>query len=156
MLLFTIFGAPCSRITPVCSLLLYLFYGLLLAPLCQIGLAHCSGIITPNGGSLLCVVVRFRALKPNVGFLGFHGKIGILGFRLKLWKCLGPVVIKHGYYNNIMIETPFRALRLSSFSSSQWLHVAKCSAGRSATLYINTCYSEIELEVRNCFHKYML
>ncbi len=51
MLLVTIFGAPCSRITLVCSLLLYLFYGLLLAPLFQIGLAPCSGI-TPNGVSL--------------------------------------------------------------------------------------------------------
>ncbi len=50
MLLFTIFGAPCSRITLVCCLLLYLIYDLLLAPLCQIGLAPCSGI-TPNGGS---------------------------------------------------------------------------------------------------------
>ncbi len=58
MLLFTIFGAPCSRITLVCTLLLYLFYGLLLAHLCQIGLAHCSGI-TPNGGSSLndCMTV---------------------------------------------------------------------------------------------------
>ncbi len=52
LLLFTIFGAACSRITLVCSLLLYLFYGLLLAPLCQIRLAPCSGI-TPNGGSLV-------------------------------------------------------------------------------------------------------
>ena len=52
MILFTIFGAPCSRITLVCSLLLYLFYCLLLAPLCQTGLAPCSGI-TSNGGSLI-------------------------------------------------------------------------------------------------------
>ncbi len=52
MLLLTIFGAPCSKITLVCSLLLNLFYSLLLAPLCQIGLAPCSGI-TPNGDSLL-------------------------------------------------------------------------------------------------------
>ena len=53
-------SAPCSFLSflvllaPglwfVCSLLLYLFYGLLLAPLCQIGLAPCSGI-TPNRGS---------------------------------------------------------------------------------------------------------
>ncbi len=37
ILLFTILGAPCSRITLDCSLILYLYYGMLLAPLCQIG-----------------------------------------------------------------------------------------------------------------------
>ncbi len=48
--LFSVLLAP--GLSSVCSLLLYLFYGLLLAPLSQTGLASCSGII-PNRGSLL-------------------------------------------------------------------------------------------------------
>ncbi len=54
--------APCSflsslwllapGLTFVCSLLLYLFHCLLLAPLCQTGVAPCSGI-TPNMGSMV-------------------------------------------------------------------------------------------------------
>ena len=48
MPLFIIFCGPCSRII-ICSLLLCLFYDLLLASLCQIGLAPCSRI-TPNRG----------------------------------------------------------------------------------------------------------
>ncbi len=47
-----------SGLSFLCSLLLYLFYGLLLVPLCQICLAPCSGI-TLSGGSVIGYSHRF-------------------------------------------------------------------------------------------------
>ncbi len=91
MLLFTIFAAPCSRITLVCSLLLYLFYGLLLAPLRQIGLAPCSGI-TPNGGSPIHSISLLQEVKNSTSSatMGLRSPVFtscLLWIRCGLW-CL--------------------------------------------------------------------